>query len=195
MIAEPAGPSAAKLRFAAKGATSTFLTRGEILQLWKTDQKFCDAFSQYLAASPFDAYFWETPASLTGSLALPFECVVSSSAALACQQADPTAFTKRIEVGRRDSVVAFANLSGDADLVVPCDTATEADYAQLAAFLRTAPKEQIRLLWAKVASVSDTWLARGRPFWVSTSGLGVPWVHVRIDSRPKYYTHVSYKGV
>lgn len=31
------------------------------------------------------------------------------------------------------------------------------------------------------------------PLWVSTSGLGVSWLHVRLDSRPKYYTYAPYK--
>ena len=29
--------------------------------------------------------------------------------------------------------------------------------------------------------------------WLSTSGLGVYWLHVRLDSRPKYYTYEPYK--
>jgi hypothetical protein len=34
--------------------------------------------------------------------------------------------------------------------------------------------------------------ARDR-FWVSTSGLGVPWVHVRLDERPKYFQFGPYR--
>ena len=30
--------------------------------------------------------------------------------------------------------------------------------------------------------------------WVSTSGLGVYWLHVRLDSYPKYYQHAPYKN-
>jgi hypothetical protein len=29
-------------------------------------------------------------------------------------------------------------------------------------------------------------------FWISTSGLGVPWVHVRLDRYPKYYQYGPY---
>jgi hypothetical protein len=35
-------------------------------------------------------------------------------------------------------------------------------------------------------------LQAGRRFWISTSGLGVPWVHVRLDSYPKYYQYRPY---
>ena len=30
------------------------------------------------------------------------------------------------------------------------------------------------------------------PTWVSTAGGGVAWLHVRLDSAPKYYTHRPY---
>jgi hypothetical protein len=32
-----------------------------------------------------------------------------------------------------------------------------------------------------------------RPLWLSTSGLGVAWLHVRLDSRPKYYSYAPYR--
>jgi len=31
-------------------------------------------------------------------------------------------------------------------------------------------------------------------FWLSTSGLGIAWLHVRLDERPKYYTHAPYRS-
>jgi hypothetical protein len=30
------------------------------------------------------------------------------------------------------------------------------------------------------------------PLWLSTAGMGVSWLHLRLDSRPKYYRHRSY---
>jgi hypothetical protein len=32
------------------------------------------------------------------------------------------------------------------------------------------------------------------PFWLSTSGLGVYWMHVRIDVAPKYYTYAPFRS-
>ena len=34
--------------------------------------------------------------------------------------------------------------------------------------------------------------AGGSPRWLSTSGLGISYLHVRIDKRPKYYSHQEY---
>lgn len=31
------------------------------------------------------------------------------------------------------------------------------------------------------------------PVWLNTAGGGVPWLHLRIDSRPKYYTFEPYR--
>ena len=32
-----------------------------------------------------------------------------------------------------------------------------------------------------------------KPLWLSTAGGGVAWLHLRIDSRPKYYSHRPYR--
>ena len=34
-----------------------------------------------------------------------------------------------------------------------------------------------------------------RPLWLSTNGLGVAWLHARIDARPKYYSHRPYRAL
>ncbi|MFY0533025.1 DUF6940 family protein [Nannocystis pusilla] len=31
--------------------------------------------------------------------------------------------------------------------------------------------------------------------WLSTSGSAVPWLHVRLDARPKYYVFGPYRAV
>lgn len=30
------------------------------------------------------------------------------------------------------------------------------------------------------------------PIWLNTAGAGVPWLHIRLDSRPKYYRYQPY---
>jgi hypothetical protein len=55
-----------------------------------------------------------------------------------------------------------------------------------------ATDQRISAVWQ---AVGDALLARvaADPVWLSTAGLGVSWLHVRLDSRPKYYRHVPYK--
>eukprot|EP00614_Pseudopedinella_elastica_P018899 CAMPEP_0172646364 /NCGR_PEP_ID=MMETSP1068-20121228/240204_1 /TAXON_ID=35684 /ORGANISM="Pseudopedinella elastica, Strain CCMP716" /LENGTH=345 /DNA_ID=CAMNT_0013460621 /DNA_START=347 /DNA_END=1385 /DNA_ORIENTATION=- len=96
-------------------------------------------------------------------------------------------------------VASFANLGGDSYLVAPSPVESPPrPYPHLAAFLANAPPQQVAKLWRTVAGVVLTRAeqvagAANRPFWLSTSGLGVYWLHVRIDRRPKYYTHLPYK--
>ena len=94
--------------------------------------------------------------------------------------------------------ITFPNLSGDAVLVVPEPSLPEMEhvrYGHLADFVRTAPAEQLHAFLSAVGSAA---LARIRqrgdaPTWLSTCGTGVRWLHVRLDSRPKYYSHVPFK--
>ena len=104
---------------------------------------------------------------------------------------DSSHFDDTFAAAGTESVVSFANLSGDALLVAPCLIAAPATYAHLASFVRDAPASQIRALWQCVArafaeTISET------PLWISTSGLGVIWLHIRLDRFPKYYTHAPY---
>jgi hypothetical protein len=181
------------MRLGVRAGNDRLLTRGEVFSLWKSDAAFSTFFSETLAASPFEAFFWETPPLTPQMIEEPFECMVLRGASLARQTADPAPFAEHIASLRGAlEVVAFSNLGGDADLIVPCDSGAGVDYAHLAGFLRTGPAAQKHALWRTLAEVVEPWLARGERFWVSTAGMGVSWVHVRIDSRPKYYRHTPY---
>lgn len=170
------------------------LTRAEVLALWKSDDAFCDAFSACLAAQPLDGFAWETPPWSRAGLRLPFECVVADSPALAREAANARPFAAELAARAPGAgVVSFRNLGGDAELVVPRDLGEGGDYAHLASFLRTAPKMQAREAWRLAAHGIERWLEGAAPFWVSTAGLGVAWVHIRIDSRPKYYRYAPYR--
>lgn len=87
-------------------------------------------------------------------------------------------------------IVTFPNLSSDAVLVSPNTLATS-DGAHLAAFVRAAPRTLSRALWA---AVGEAVLAHAShdPLWVGTAGLGVYWVHVRLDQHPKYYRYAPF---
>jgi hypothetical protein len=87
-------------------------------------------------------------------------------------------------------------LSGDTTLISP---AHQGDFAHLARFARDAPIAMQNLLWQKVARATRERLFESRnadadaPRWLSTSGLGVYWLHVRVCDKPKYYTTQMYK--
>lgn len=167
------------------------LTRARALALLRDDEAFRAFLDALLASAPYAAYFWETPPLTQATLARPFEFVLVDSPALAGLRADPAPFRHAL-AGAAD-VAVFPNLGGDATLVVPARRGPLAAYAHLAAFARGAPREQRLALWQAVALALDERLGDA-PLWVSTSGLGVAWLHVRLDERPKYVTHAPYRA-
>ena len=65
-------------------------------------------------------------------------------------------------------------------------------YAHIAEFVRNAPQYQLREFWNAVGRQLESHVDE-HPRWLSTAGLGVYWLHARVDSRPKYYRHQPYK--
>lgn len=100
-----------------------------------------------------------------------------------------------------NQVEMFYSSSQKVVIVTPCQNGRADDYAHLAAFLRRAPRAQVRELWRKLGQGVESALSlpgsgsgeRGRPLWVSTNGLGVPWLHIRLDTSPKYYNHALWR--
>lgn len=154
-----------------------------------------EVLTDVLRDSPHPAFFWECNPVSAATRDRPFEMALVPSPVLSRVRANGGPFSQYIGAGRGTTGVrTFRNLSGDAQLVVPCAATDDDAYPHLAAFVRRAPHEQIRRLWASVAqAVAEHLECSPAPVWVSTSGLGVYWVHIRLDSRPKYYTHAPFK--
>lgn len=164
-------------------------TYADIIQKWQSDNSFRDFFIDLLAQASFTAYFWETPPINQATLERPFEFVLVNAPSLAQVPAQRRAFANYFTA---DSVVDFPNLGGDAHLVAPCPQNSADDFAHLAMFSRSAPLAQQHQFWQRVGTAVSNQVGE-RPLWVSTSGLGVYWLHVRLDSRPKYYTFRPYQ--
>jgi hypothetical protein len=169
------------------------LSNADVLGAWRSDESFRAFFIGVLAGSSLKAYRWETPGMITATLTRPFEFVLVDEPSLVGVDADPSPVAVHIE-GAGDGVVRFAHLRGDATLVVPREIGPRSAYGHFAAFTRNAPIEQQHELWKNVGAAM---LARvgDRPVWLSTAGLGVPWLHVRLDDRPKYYAYAPYRTV
>lgn len=168
------------------------LTFAEIISNWQTNTDFRAFFIDLLADAPFNAFFWETPPVTQSTLQLPFEFVLIDSPELAHVQAEPHFFEEHFRQASEE-VITFLNLGKDARLVAPCPVTDHAAYPHLAAFVRKAPVSQIHALWQKVGEIMEK-NVRNRPVWLSTSGLGVYWLHIRLDAHPKYYQHQPYKS-
>lgn len=170
------------------------LSFSDILDLWQSDSDFRNYFTQLLADSPFAAYRWETPALTTSNATQAFQFVLLNSPGFCSRMTDETTYNSYFTADNTDEgVVSFTNLGGDATLVVPSPRTTIEAYGHLAAFIRGAPKPQVDAFW-RIVSISVKSRIDRIPLWLSTAGGGVAWLHVRIDSRPKYYGYTPYKA-
>lgn len=170
------------------------LSYDAVIDNWRHDDAFNAFFSDLLAAAPFAAFFWETPPVTETTVERVFECVLVDSPALARLTAEPAAFARPFAAAPEEEIVAFENLGGDAWLVAPRPFSEAEGYPHLAAFLRAAPATQKAALWRRTGEALAEHLSE-HPLWVSTSGLGVAWLHVRLDTRPKYYVFQPYRSV
>lgn len=165
------------------------LSAAAVLREWADGTELCGAFADFIAGSPHEAVFWEMPPLNRARLVDEYECVLIGSPALARLPCNPAPFREHFT---GEEVAVFPNLGADAWLVAPPPSPPDAQYTHLAAFCRIAPHSLIERFWQRVG---ETALARieTRPVWISTAGLGVGWLHARLDSRPKYYSHGPYR--
>lgn len=147
-------------------------------------------FNGPLADVPLPAFRWEMPGVTAATASRPFEFVTLDAPYLA-READPAAFAEHFRNSPGAEAVSFANLSGDSTLIVPTPLAEHTVYGHLAAFVRGAPEAQRDALWKLVGEEVLRRLGP-KPVWLSAAGAGVPWLHVRLDDRPKYYGHRPY---
>ena len=164
----------------------------EVLSLWSENGDFAQAWTGFLAGIPFAAYCWETPPLTATMQDKDFQCVFVESPALVGAEQEPEPFTEHFRSASPDKyAVRFESLGRDAVLIAPCPRDREVSYAHLAAFVRSASLNAAVELWRLVASAVESKIG-DLPLWLSTAGLGVIWLHVRVDSRPKYYRHRAY---
>jgi len=168
------------------------LTYSNFLFLLQKDAAFRQFYVNLLKDINFHAYHWETPPISVSTQSQPFEFVVTKSPGIDIPPA-PGPFRKYFGgETSKNGIAVFDNLGGDARLITP-EPDGERNYSHIGVFTQNAPFERQSHLWKRVGEVvadniSDTKL------WLNTAGGGVAWLHVRLDSRPKYYKHRPYKS-
>lgn len=160
-----------------------------LFDLLQNSPDFTGWYAELLRSSPFAAFFWEHPPLTVSSVEHDAEFVMIDAPMLAGLSPDPNSF--RAYFGA-DEIVTFLNIGGDATLIAPSPRDSRPGYAHLGAFLQNAPETQVVAMWQSVGRAVCHSLS-GEPLWLSTSGLGIAWLHIRLDSTPKYYQHQPYK--
>lgn len=166
------------------------LAYGEALTRFRTDTEFLALFIAILREADFKKFRFETPPVTLATLNRDFEFVLTDAPWLP-NTPNFSDFRDYFHNKNEDGVITFHNLGRDALLVVPTPLGEDSAYPHIASFMRLAPEQQVQRLWQQVASCVLESLSE-QPLWLSTAGGGVDWLHVRLDSRPKYYSYQPY---
>ncbi len=163
----------------------------KVLDLWERDQDFVDFYLSIFKKCGFDSYIWETPPVSTNLIDRPFEFVLLNTPR-ASQKPHLETYSQYFDISTTNNgIVTFPNLGHDAILIVPSPYRKDANYSGLAEFFREAPIDQQRTLWKVSARQVKIQLSEN-PTWVSVAGGGISWLHIRLDSIPKYYRYMPY---
>lgn len=168
------------------------LRYSEVLVLWQHDRGFRSFFISLLSHMPYAAYCWELPPVTRDSVDRLFECVIVDCPKLAGVEADQITFGScfsRATAGA--GIITFPNLGRDALLIVPCPQNKISAYAHIAVFIREAPEIQKHAMLKCLGREIQHRIGE-HALWVNTAGQGVHWLHVRLDSYPKYYSYQPY---
>ncbi|NES83832.1 MAG: hypothetical protein F6K10_21815 [Moorea sp. SIO2B7] len=161
----------------------------EMLEELRTSIDFRTFYNSLLNKCPFKAFRWENRLITTETKEREYTFVLVDSPSLE-RRLDKTSFKEFLKP--RDDVATFPSLRKDATMIIPTEPSQCEGYGHLASFVRNAPNYVTDMLWKVVSEEVIKRIGR-EPIWLSTAGGGVSWLHVRIDTRPKYYQYTPYK--
>ena len=175
-----------------KGQPVTVATWAQVTRQWPME------LNNVFKSVPYDAFFWEVKPvrDMKAAQEQAMEFVVVDAPRLhqfARGKPNAQAFAEHFN---EEATVVFNSLGGDSRLAAPTPrSSNHTAYTDLGIFAREGLLEQQSGLWKRVAHEFLIRLTTHKDVWLSTSGTGVAWLHVRLDSRPKYYTYTEYKDI
>lgn len=95
-------------------------------------------------------------------------------------------FESYINKSKNKYVTSFHNLNKDTLLVIPIPKKNK-NYATLKDFCDNSSITQKKYFWKEVSKLVKKFMKNEKYIWISTHGLGVPYMHIRISNKPKYY--------
>lgn len=151
--------------------------------LWKSKlEKLLKSPMKYPKSIKYN-FLWKT--SCVNSLETKFEEEFIREDMLDVPQ-DFSPFEEYINSSNDKNVISFPNISGDTFLIVPMPRKGK-NFASLKDFIDNASETQQLKFWQEVVKVAKIKLQDWKRVWISTHGLGVSYLHVRISKNPKYY--------
>ena len=179
------------IRLRLKG--ETLLSFREVFTLWREEEAFRTFYLHLLRDNDFEAFFWEHPGLTSSLLDQPYELMLLNSRLLNRRQVDTVSFATFFKTNQL--IVNFENLGKNALLIVPTpiENTSVDGYKHFANFVRAAPIKQQQELLHQIGTLILEQINANQFIWLNTAGSGVIWLHIRLDSRPKYYKTNAYK--
>lgn len=166
-------------------ATSTFSTPfAEAILQAQEHARTGDAEGVFFECVPVSADTVET---------MPFECAIITTHLFDGCKENSRPFRRHLK--NSGTVAVFQNIGRDATLVCPVHRDSDhGPFGHLTEFLKNSTPYQRRVFWN---TVGQTYLEiielRGSQLtYLSTSGTGVAYLHMRIDERSKYFHYPPY---
>jgi len=139
-------------------------------------------------------YFWRTSVQSNKKDLVYKEEFIEDERLLKAKE-DLKPFAEHLDKNKDEKyAISFPNLSGDTILVVPIPRKSKI-FTNMFYFMNNASEIQKKELWKKVALEARKFIEKNENVWISTHGLGVNYLHVRICITPKYYENSKLKKI
>ena len=166
------------------------MTKLEVIDNWINNNEFREFYNNILVENEYKGYHWENIPITKTDQGEDYEFVLIKNERL--EQLNPEKETFKEYFNGKDKIVCFPNIRGDAMLIVPTPMSEAKNYTHIGRFVRNGPEDQIDELWKVMGEAYKESIGEERK-WLSTAGLGVYWLHIRIDTKPKYYRYGPYR--
>lgn len=105
---------------------------------------------------------------------------------------DYSSFYEHIKKSKNKYVISFNNLSNDTLLIIPTPKKNK-KFTTIKDFMDNSSETQQKYFWKYVSKTIKNLIKDGKTkYWISTHGSGVPYFHLRISLKPKYYVTKSF---
>ncbi len=163
----------------------------EFFSLLATNENFRNDIINIFKESNFKYAYWEFPPyyNVTSQNLAEFSLIKSSSFG----NANSKSFEEHFKGKLDNDIVSFYNLSGDTKLVTINSTDLKNQtFCHIMEFMLHALHKTKHELLTKIGEEMLKFTNSKNKIYLSTHGHGVPWLHIRICNKPKYYTNSAY---
>ena len=95
---------------------------------------------------------------------------------------------------KHKDILYAENLGKDSIMVIPTVRKGK-NFSNLFFFMKNADLVQQKKIWKTVSQQVKIMLKKHDKLWINTHGFGISYLHIRIDSKPKYYEDSILKNI